>query len=107
MTTYVIDIDGTICSLTDGNYKEATPFKKRIEVINELYEQGNTITLLTARGMGRCKNDAEAAERWFQGTTKAQLKEWGVKYHNLFFGKPSGDVYVDDKGVNDFDFFTD
>ena len=107
MTTYVIDIDGTICSLTDGNYKEATPFKKRIEAINELYEQGNTITLLTARGMGRCKNDAEAAERWFQGTTKAQLKEWGVKYHSLFFGKPSGDVYVDDKGVNDFDFFTD
>ena len=32
--TYVFDIDGTICSLTDGNYQEAKPFEDRIELIN-------------------------------------------------------------------------
>ncbi len=26
--TYVFDIDGTICTLTNGNYSEAKPFKK-------------------------------------------------------------------------------
>ena len=32
--TYVFDIDGTICSLTDGDYKEAKPFEDRIKIIN-------------------------------------------------------------------------
>jgi len=30
---------------------------------------------------------------------------WGCKYHQLFLGKPSGDFYIDDKGINDTDFF--
>ena len=29
----------------------------------------------------------------------------GAKHHQLFLGKPSGDYYIDDKGVNDEDFF--
>ena len=37
--------------------------------------------------------------------TKNQLETWGVKYHKLFMGKPSGDLYVDDKGVKDEHFF--
>ena len=34
--TYVFDIDGTICSLTDGNYTEAIPYDDEIERINKL-----------------------------------------------------------------------
>ena len=56
--TYVIDIDGTICSLTDGNYKEAIPLQSRIDKVNELYDEGNTIVFQTARGMGRSKNSS-------------------------------------------------
>ena len=41
--TYVFDIDGTICSIVDGDYEKATPFENRIMVINELYEEGNMI----------------------------------------------------------------
>ena len=26
------------------------------------------------------------------------LLDWGVKYHNLVFGKPNADIYIDDKG---------
>ena len=37
--------------------------------------------------------------------TKQQLEKWGVKYHKLFLGKPSGDIYIDDKGIKDEDFF--
>ena len=33
--TYVFDIDGTICSLTNGDYKEAEPFYDRIKKIND------------------------------------------------------------------------
>ncbi len=37
--------------------------------------------------------------------TEKQLKEWNVKYHALFLGKPAGDLYIDDKGIRDIDFF--
>ena len=29
--------------------------------------------------------------------TLKQLKKWNVKYHKLVFGKPSFDLYIDDK----------
>ena len=103
--TYVFDIDGTICTLTDGDYEKAEPIKERIEKINKLYDEGNTILFLTARGMGRSKNSSLIAEKLFKHLTLFQLEEWGVKYHKLFMGKPSGDIYVDDKGEKDENFF--
>jgi capsule biosynthesis phosphatase len=106
MKTYVFDIDGTICSKKkNSNYKDSKPFIKRIKKINKLYLQGNTIIFQTARGMGRNKNDIGKAILQFHDLTVKQLKSWGVKYHMLFMGKPSGDIYIDDKGIKDEDFF--
>ena len=31
--------------------------------------------------------------------TIKQLKKWKVKYHKLIFGKPSLDLFVDDKAL--------
>ena len=103
--TYVFDIDGTICSLTKGDYDKAIPFQERIDIVNRLYDQGNTIHFLTARGMGRSHNSAVYAHRILYKFTQDQLDSWGVKYHRLFLGKPAGDVYIDDKGMKDEDFF--
>ena len=103
--TYVFDIDGTICSLTDGEYHLAKPIKERIEYINKLHSSGHTIILNTARGMGRTGNSMLLADRLFRDLTLKQLNEWGVKFHKLFMGKPSGDIYIDDKGIKDENFF--
>ena len=103
--TYVFDIDGTLCTNTNGKYDSALPLKNRIEKVNELYDNGNTIILLTARGMGRSGNSAAYAETAFRTLTETQLNSWGVKYHQLFLGKPSGDIYIDDKGMKDENFF--
>ncbi len=103
--TYVIDIDGTICTNTDGDYKNAKPIVERINKINKLYDDGNIIYFLTARGMGRFNNNSKLATHSFLSLTKQQLDSWGVKYHELFMGKPSGNLYIDDKGVKDEDFF--
>lgn len=105
MKTYVFDIDGTICTLTEGDYSKASPLTDRIEKINNLYLGGNYIVFQTARGMGRFKNDKEKAISTFYDFTVKQLNSWGVKYNELHLGKPAGDIYVDDKGVNDEDFF--
>ena len=103
--TYIFDIDGTICTNTGGDYESAQPLSERICKVNELYDNGHTIVFQTARGMGRTNNSTELTYRLFYQFTKNQLEEWGVKHHSLFLGKPAGDIYIDDKGIKDEDFF--
>ena len=106
---YVIDIDGTICDKPecreDGDYETSIPKLDRIQKINKLYEDGNTIKYFTARGMGRSGDNPNLAIKMFYEITKNQLDSWGCKYHKLILGKPSADYYIDDKGINDNDFF--
>lgn len=89
---YCFDLDGTLCSLTDGQYEEAQPFLSRVQHVNRLFEQGHTIRIFTARG-------ATTGKSWL-ALTESQLKEWGVRHHELFMGKPGADIYVDDKAVH-------
>jgi hypothetical protein len=103
---YIFDIDGTICTHTTGNYDEAEPLVERIAKNNSLYEQGHTIIYQTARGMGRTNNNVMKSYKLFYSYTVNQLDGWGVKYHDLFLGKPNGDIYVDDKGKKDEDFYS-
>tara|TARA_Y100001970_G_scaffold28001_1_gene34280 strand:- start:168 stop:497 length:330 start_codon:yes stop_codon:yes gene_type:complete len=105
---YVVDIDGTICvpgKTDEERYTGATPIQERIDTVNKLYDEGNTIVYLTARGMGRFDQDRDMAIETFYTFTKNQLDSWGCKYHRLFLGKPSADYYIDDKGINSDDFF--
>ena len=97
---YVFDIDGTICTMpnSESTYEEAEPIIDRIEKINALFDTGN-------RGMRTFKNDGKKAHDKYYSLTYDQLNNWGVKFHRLIMGKPSGDLYVDDKGVKDEEFF--
>ena len=102
--TYVFDIDGTLCTFTDGKYDLCEPLINHIKIVNLLHDQGNTIILLTARGMGSTGGDQLLAhEKWYQFTFN-QLKGWGVSFDRLYFGKPQADIYVDDRG-SDLKFF--
>ena len=92
MKTYVIDIDGTICSNTFGRYEDAEPYISRILYINKLFDRGHIIKLFTARGSG-------TGIDWTD-LTKKQLSLWGLKYHQLTLGKPEGDIFIDDKAFN-------
>ena len=103
--TYVFDIDGTICTQTEGDYENAAPFYDRIKIVNNLYDEGHKIYFYTARGMGRFNNDGSKAWPEFYTLTVQQLKDWGVKFNQVMLGKPAGDVYIDDKGMRDEDFF--
>ena len=94
---YCFDIDGTICTNTDGDYEHAVPFKKVIEKINGLYDSGHKIIFYTGRG-------STTGIDWSE-LTKKQLKNWKVKYHELIMGKPYADLYIDDKGIQSEEFF--
>jgi len=88
-----IDIDGTICTKCDNlNYILAKPIYENIEKANRLYDMGNTIVYWTARG-------TLSGVDW-KSKTELQLKEWGVKYHELKFCKPAYDLFICDKAIN-------
>jgi len=92
-----VDIDGTICSVTEGHdYEKAQPFFDLIKVVNCLYDCGHRIIIHTARGM--------ASGNDYKGITEKQLKEWGVKYHQLIMTKPNCHVYIDDKAMRPDEF---
>jgi phosphoglycolate phosphatase-like HAD superfamily hydrolase len=103
--TYVFDLDNTLCETKSSDYANSKPLLDRIEIVNKLYDDGNTVTIYTARGMGSTDNNQIKAIKKYYSLTESQLKLWGVKYHNLILGKPSGDCYIDDKGINDNEFF--
>ena len=88
-----IDIDGTICRKNkNAPYEDCQPILERIEKVNKLYDDGNRITYWTARGSRTGKD--------FQSLTKQQLANWNCKYHEIIFGKPPYDLYIDDKSHN-------
>ena len=49
--------------------------------------------------MGRTNNNKILAEKKISKLTLFQLKKWDVKYHQIFFGKPSFDLIIDDKAL--------
>tara|TARA_R110002012_G_scaffold285046_1_gene476026 strand:- start:152 stop:475 length:324 start_codon:yes stop_codon:yes gene_type:complete len=102
---YVFDIDDTICKTKEGDYKNSKPIQERIDKVNKIYDEGHTVVFQTARGMGRSNNNVVWCYKQFYDFTRRQLNDWGVKYDDLFLGKPSGDIYIDDKGIKDGEFF--
>lgn len=84
------DIDGIIAAKTPENdYNMAYPLENNIRILNKLYERGFHIILFTARGY-------KTGINWKEVTIR-QMKEWNVHYHELLFGKPDADIYIDDK----------
>ena len=66
---YCIDVDGTICTLTENDaYVDAKPFKDMIKKINRLYDNGHTIKIATARG--------QVSGHYYLTLTEMQLKVW-------------------------------
>lgn len=87
---FVFDIDGVIAlKREDLDYGQALPNERMIAIVNRLYDMGNRIVLFTARGY-------VTGIDW-RPITEKQMKDWGVKYHELKMGKPNADFYIDDK----------
>ena len=94
----MVDIDGTICTATEGDYHSAQPYVLRIDRMNKLFDDGHEIHYYTARGS---KSDLDWSE-----LTKRQLESWNVKYTSLRLGKPQYDIWIDDKAFNSEVYFS-
>lgn len=85
-----VDIDLTICHTIGSDYENSKPIKENIKKINALYDNGNHITIWSARGRRSGINHFNL--------TYSQLEKWKVKYHVLDLNsKPDFDLIIDDK----------
>ena len=95
-----VDIDDTICYYENNNdidYSNAIPYTERIEKINKLFNEDNTIIYWTARG-------TKTGINWFKITLE-QLNKWNCKFHELRMNKPVYDLFIDDKNINSNEYF--
>jgi hypothetical protein len=99
------DLDKVICTNITYkktnliNYKTSKPIKKSIKVINDLYSRGYKINIFTSRGMTRFKGNLNLINKNLKNLTILQLKKWKLNFHNLYFGKPYYDLFIDDKSL--------
>lgn len=107
---YAIDLDHTLCIPDEtrkdslGKYGNAKPIQHVIDMVNELYDQGNEIVIYTARRMLTHNGDVELVKQDVGELTKTWLLEHGVKFDRIVFGKIFYDEIWDDKSVNPLNF---
>lgn len=103
--TLVIDIDHTICTPNDSakdtfeKYGKAKPIQPMIDAIAKAKRDGFRVVLFTARRMATHHGDINKVIEDVGDLTKQWLRDHGVQYDELVFGKPNAVYYVDDKAM--------
>lgn len=103
----VIDLDDTISVHKNRDYERAVPIEKTIERMKKLKADGWEIVIYSSRGQASCNGNLELIEARNRKTAEEWLKRNEVPYDQLVFGKPLGDLYVDDKAVSLPDFWSE
>lgn len=97
----VVDLDGTICALKerDQTYEDVLPLPGAIETMQEWKKEGHEIIIYTARNMRTCAGNVGRVHKNVGSMTLNWLEKFEVPYDEIVFGKPSGDVYIDDLAI--------
>ena len=115
--TFVFDLDGTILTrapLINGkpDYHQTTVKDKMVLIGQDIRRRGHRIVIHTARGMRSIglaadvagEDPASACRAAWGNFVMKQLDEAGFPWDELIFGKPAGDWYIDDKGIEALEF---
>lgn len=101
------DLDDVLCfrepcyeSLGRDKYNYCKPIVSNIELLNKCYDEGFYIKIYTARGMMVYNKNLDLILKELFILTEKQLHSWGVKYHELIFGKTHYHLLIDDKVKN-------
>lgn len=90
------DLDKTLCEGKD--YESCTPMDWAAALTKKLKDEGHTIIIYTARKMNSFNGNIGLVNKNIAELTLSQLREWNIIYDEIYFGKPSADIYIDDKG---------
>jgi capsule biosynthesis phosphatase len=95
----IIDLDGTICTLKQKNetYADVRLIHGAKERISDFRKNGHYIIIQTARNMATCESNLGKVIKNVGKITLEWLDKNEVEYDEIFFGKPNGDIYIDDR----------
>jgi capsule biosynthesis phosphatase len=99
---FVFDLDNTLVSypIVKDDYTTVQPIKHNIEFLNNLKKEGHYIIIHTARRMKTHGGNVPKVVADIGSITLNTLKEFGISYDEISFGKPHGDFYIDDLAIN-------
>jgi capsule biosynthesis phosphatase len=107
----VIDLDGTICHLKNENqtYDQVLPIIGVKETLENWKNQGHIIIIQTARNMATQQSNVGKVMKNVGLITLNWLEKYKIPYDEIYFGKPNGHIYIDDRALrfNSWDSFTD
>jgi capsule biosynthesis phosphatase len=97
------DIDNTLFTLAiDRDYNNIEPIEKNINLLKNLYNDGHIIILYTARNMKSLGGNMGLVNKQAGQQIFNLLNKYDIQYHEIYFGKPHADFYIDDLAVNAF-----
>lgn len=100
---FCFDLDNTLVTLPEkGDYNKIKPITKNINLLKFLYDRGHIIIIYTARRMKTHKGNVGAILSELGELTLKQLREFNIPFHEIYFGKPYANYYIDDLSVNPF-----
>jgi len=100
----IVDFDDTIATTTTRDWDKAIPHWDVINKMNNLYDKGWEVWIVTARGQLSCNGDFQKADKKYREIIEEWLANHSVKYHKLSFEKRLASYYIDDKALLPEDF---
>jgi hypothetical protein len=91
------DVDGLL-AVEEGEYDQRTVFEDTVTILKKLDSNGHRILIQTARYMKRLNGDSEEVYAYCYEELIQWLKKHGIPYREVYSGKCSADIYLDDKG---------
>ena len=104
----VFDLDNTLVSFPRkfdagiADYSSCDPIERMRKLAKQLRKDGHRIIIYTARHAQSTRNVGEIVAKVGK-TTLDSLQALDIPFDELHFGKPLGDVYIDDKAFNAYD----
>jgi len=97
----VVDLDGTICKIKQKNqsYDQLEPIPDAAKKLKELHDKGHYIIITTARHMATCESNTGKLMKKIGKITLEWLDKYNIPYDEIYFGRPNGEVYIDDRAV--------
>lgn len=99
---FCFDLDMTLVGVPQvpGDYSTCPPIDRNIRLVQQLYEAGHYIIIQTARRMRTHHGNVGSVLADVGPVTFAQLDRYKIPYHDIHFGKPYADAYIDDLAIN-------
>ena len=102
---YCFDLDNTLVTYpkVSCDYTTVEPLQKNINLVKQLYNAGNIIIIHTARRMKTMDGNQGKVLASIGKITFDTLEKFDIPYHEIYFGKPLADFYIDDLAISAFD----